>query len=216
MAKSKHDQTAERLAKKESTEYNRGQGADVQGGRRVIEVETKATARDGLRQLQGYQKPVYIAGADEKTTQAALEATKGTTVGVMNDKGRIVKPSAGAALDVELDSIARPSRGLYRPIGLNTSYVDGIWCRYLASRPKPSSVRRSGVFTSSGALPMYWRAFSRPVFGRPSRYATAVATVYSLPVWSLKFGGRSVQTTPSSPSSAPQLLILLQIVANCA
>ena len=93
MAKSKHDQTAERLAKKESTEYNRGQGA-VQGGRRVIEVETEATARDGLRQLQGYQKPVYIAGADEKATQAALEATKGTTVGVMNDKGRIVKPSS--------------------------------------------------------------------------------------------------------------------------
>ena len=56
MAKSKHDQTAERLAKKESTEYNRGQGADVQGGRRAIEVETETTARDGLRQLQGYRK----------------------------------------------------------------------------------------------------------------------------------------------------------------
>ena len=94
MAKSKHDQTAERLAKKESTEYNRGQGADVQGGRRAIEVETEATARDGLRQLQGYQKPVYIAGADEKATQAALEATKGTTVGVMDDKGKVVKPSS--------------------------------------------------------------------------------------------------------------------------
>ncbi len=94
MAKSKHDQTAERLAKKEGTEYNRGQGADIQGGRRVIEVETEATVRDGLLQLRGYQKPVYIAGADEKATQAALEATKGTTVGVMDDKGNVVRSSS--------------------------------------------------------------------------------------------------------------------------
>ena len=61
--------------KKERTQYNRGQGADIRGGRRVIEVETEATVRDGLRQLQGYQKPVYIAGADEEATQAALKAT---------------------------------------------------------------------------------------------------------------------------------------------
>lgn len=94
MVKSKHDQTAERLAKKEGTEYNRGQGVDVQGNRRVIEVETEATVRDGLRQLQGHQKPVYIAGADAQATQAALEATEGTTVGVMDDKGNIVKSSS--------------------------------------------------------------------------------------------------------------------------
>jgi hypothetical protein len=93
MAKSKHDQTAERLARKEGTEYNRGQGADIQGRRRVIEVETAATARDGLRQLQGHRKPVYIAGADAAATQAALDATEGTTVGVMNERGQIVKRS---------------------------------------------------------------------------------------------------------------------------
>ncbi len=93
MAKSKHDQTAERLAKKEKTGYNRGQGADIQGRRRAIEVETEATAGDGLRQLQGYEKPVYIAGADKKATAAALEATKGTSVGVMDEKGTIVKSS---------------------------------------------------------------------------------------------------------------------------
>ena len=32
--------------------------------------------RDGLRQLQGYQKPVYVAGADEKATPAALECER--------------------------------------------------------------------------------------------------------------------------------------------
>ena len=94
MAKSKHDRTAERLAAKERTEYNRGQGADVQGRRRAIEVETAATVRDGLRQLRGYRKPVYIAGSDAAATKAALEVTRGTTVGVMNDQGKVVKRSS--------------------------------------------------------------------------------------------------------------------------
>lgn len=49
--------------------------------------------RDGLRQLQGFRKPVYIAGADAEATQAALDATKGTTVGVMNPQGKILKRS---------------------------------------------------------------------------------------------------------------------------
>ena len=93
MAGSKHDQTAERLAKKEGADYNRGQGADIQTARRAIEVETADTASDGLRQLQGHRKAVYIAGADAAATQAALEATKGTTVGVMDEKGNIVKRS---------------------------------------------------------------------------------------------------------------------------
>ena len=90
---SKHDQTAGRLARRESVNYNRGQGADVIGSGRVIEVETATTARDGLRQLRGYRKPVYIAGADAKATKAALDATEGTTVGVMDSKGKIVKSS---------------------------------------------------------------------------------------------------------------------------
>ena len=91
---SKHDQTARRLAGREGVDYNRGQGPDVIGSRRVIEVETEATAADGLRQLQGYRKPVYIAGSDAKGTKAALKAAEGTTVGVMNSQGKIVKPSS--------------------------------------------------------------------------------------------------------------------------
>jgi len=93
VAKTKHDTTAEKLAEKEGVDYNRGAGADIQAKRRVIEVETEKTANDGLRQLQGYRKPVYIAGADAKATEAALEATKGTTVGVMNEHGKVVKSS---------------------------------------------------------------------------------------------------------------------------
>ena len=90
---SQHDKTATRLARKEGVPYNRGQGPDVNGNRRAIEVETAKSARDGLRQLQGFRKPVYIAGADAKATEAASQATRGTTVGVMNPQGKVVKPS---------------------------------------------------------------------------------------------------------------------------
>ncbi len=88
-----HDKTAERLAAKERVEYNRGQGPDVIGRNRVIEVETKNTVRDALRQLRGFRKPVYIAGADQAATKAALKASQSTTVGVMDPKGNIVKRS---------------------------------------------------------------------------------------------------------------------------
>ena len=90
---SKHDQTANRIAKQNRTDYNRGQGADVQAKSRAIEVETKDTISDGFRQLSGYKKPVFIAGADATATKAALEATKGTTVGVMDQNGKVVRRS---------------------------------------------------------------------------------------------------------------------------
>ena len=90
---SKHDQTASRLAGKDGVKFNRGQGPDVVGPRRAIEVETADTARDGLRQLRGFRKPVYIAGADVAATDAALAATRNTTVGVMDPQGNIVKSS---------------------------------------------------------------------------------------------------------------------------
>lgn len=91
---SKHDQTAARIARSEGVSYNRSQGPDVNTGRRAIEVETSHTVRNGLRQLQGFRKPVYIAGADADATEAALRVTDGTTVGVMNPQGRIVRSSS--------------------------------------------------------------------------------------------------------------------------
>lgn len=94
MAESKkHRETARRIARKEGVEYNPGPGPDVLGKTRKIEVETSTTVADGIRQLQGYREPVYIAGADDKAVQAALDHTKGTTVGVMNNQGKIVKRS---------------------------------------------------------------------------------------------------------------------------
>ena len=90
---SKHDETAKRIAKKKGTTYNRGQGPDVQTSRQIIEVETAATVGDGMLQLRVFRKPVYIAGADAEATQKALERAKGTTIGVMDETGKIIKRS---------------------------------------------------------------------------------------------------------------------------
>ena len=66
-------------------------------------METEKTANDGLRQLQGYRKPVYIAGADAKATEAALEATKGTTVGVINEQGKVVFGATVELINIDTD-----------------------------------------------------------------------------------------------------------------
>ncbi len=89
----KHDDTANRIARRKGVQYNRGQGPDVITPRQVIEIETKDTVDDAFRQLRGFRGPVYIAGADDEATKKALEATKGTTVGVMNSRGEIVRRS---------------------------------------------------------------------------------------------------------------------------
>ena len=94
MSESKsHKATSNRLAKKFNTEYNSGQGADVKTPSIAVEVETLDTVDDGLRQLQGHQKRVYIAGTNQAAVDKALEITKGTTVGVMDNQGKVLKPS---------------------------------------------------------------------------------------------------------------------------
>jgi len=90
---SSHDKVAMRLARKNRVGYNRGQGPDVKAKHRVIEIETANTIRDGFRQLQGYKKPVYIAGADDRATREALRITRNTTIGVMDPYGNILKRS---------------------------------------------------------------------------------------------------------------------------
>lgn len=93
MAKSKHDRVAERLAKQQGVEYNPGQGADIQSHSRAIEVENPQTIGEAARQLAGYQKPVYVAGANPEATKKALEHYANTTIGVMNSQGKILKRS---------------------------------------------------------------------------------------------------------------------------
>jgi hypothetical protein len=91
MGQSKHDEIAKRIAKKEGTEYNEGQGADIKGSKRAIEVAThEDDLKDSMRQLQGYKKPRYLATSSDMI-EKAKEITQGTKVGVMGPTGKIAK-----------------------------------------------------------------------------------------------------------------------------
>lgn len=93
MALSKHDKVAQRIARREKTQYNEGPGADIQTPRRAIEVETPLTIGDAARQLQGYKKPVYVVPTNAKAVPQAVKHYQNTTIGVMKPSGKIVKPS---------------------------------------------------------------------------------------------------------------------------
>lgn len=90
----KHDDTAQRIAKQKDSDYNKGPGPDIKTSRQTIEVETVDTIKDAAQQLQGYRGPVYVAGADDAAAQAALEYYKDTTIGVMDPSGNILKSSS--------------------------------------------------------------------------------------------------------------------------
>lgn len=88
-----HRTTSIRIAKKLDGAYNSKRGVDIVTPNIAVEVETENTAASGVRQLQGHKKPVYIAGTNKKAVARALKATERTTIGVMDNQGRIVKQS---------------------------------------------------------------------------------------------------------------------------
>ena len=91
---SKHDTTAQYIADAKGAEYNGGQGPDIKTPRHTIEIETTDTVAEAAQQLKGFRGPVYVAGADEEATAAALEHYENTTIGVMNPSGEILKSSS--------------------------------------------------------------------------------------------------------------------------
>lgn len=91
MGQTKHDRIAETVAARHGGEYNPSEGADVVTRSKAIEVEIDpGKFPEGKRQLQGYDKPRYLA-VPKEYVQEAKEATEGTKIGVMNERGRIMK-----------------------------------------------------------------------------------------------------------------------------
>ena len=89
-----HKTTANRIARKLGAEYNAGEGVDVKFPRATVEVETLETVADAPGQLRGHRGPVYIAGTNQQAVEKAIEATEGTTIGVMDNQGNIVRRSS--------------------------------------------------------------------------------------------------------------------------
>ena len=92
MALSKHDQISNRLAKKERTDYNKGKGPDVKGKHRTIEVVThRSDLYSSVEQVRRFHNP-YLATTGEHIAKA-IELTKGTGIGVMDESGKVRKRS---------------------------------------------------------------------------------------------------------------------------
>jgi len=88
---SKHDEIANKLAKKFKTEYKSDKGIDLVTPDKVIEVETKkASLSQGIGQVVKSQKARYLA-VNKININNVLKETKGTGVGVMSETGRIIK-----------------------------------------------------------------------------------------------------------------------------
>ena len=93
MPKSKHDRISEQASKAKGRKYNPGKGADIISQNFVAEVEVdKNKFPEGIRQLQGYRKPAYLCVSDN-LIKDAIKRTKGTTIGVMDERGNIAKRS---------------------------------------------------------------------------------------------------------------------------
>jgi hypothetical protein len=94
MAESRsHKTTSNRIAKKFKSEYNDGKGVDIKSQKATVEVETLETVSDAPSQLRGHRGPAYIAGTNKEAVEKALEVTQGTTIGVMDNQGKVVKRS---------------------------------------------------------------------------------------------------------------------------
>ena len=88
-----HKITANRISKKLRADYNPDKGVDIKSSRATVEVETPDTVGDAPRQLRGHRGFVYIAGTTKGAVQKAIEVTSGTTIGVMDNRGDIIKRS---------------------------------------------------------------------------------------------------------------------------
>ncbi len=86
-----HNQIAGKLAKKFNTEYKSHKGVDIVTKGKVIEVETKSNSlKQGIAQVVHSSKARYLA-VNKINVNNALDATKGTGIGVMAHTGRIIK-----------------------------------------------------------------------------------------------------------------------------
>ena len=90
----KHDEIAKELAEKFNTEYKSDKGIDLVTSNRVIEVETKKSGiYQGIKQVEKSLKARYLA-VNKINIMNALDAVKGTGIGVMSERGKIIKKAS--------------------------------------------------------------------------------------------------------------------------
>jgi len=84
---------AKRIAKKFGAKIATGRGPAIVTAKQVVAITTGRNTQTAMRQLKGYRRRVYIAATDSNATKAALAATRGTTIGVIDHQCKVAKPS---------------------------------------------------------------------------------------------------------------------------
>ena len=88
-----HDIVANRIAKERDTYYNPGRGPDIFDYPTVVEVVMAHEVKKCMQYLKPFEGPTYLAGATPLAIERAKKATRGTSIGVMNQFGKILKRS---------------------------------------------------------------------------------------------------------------------------
>ena len=88
-----HTATANRIARRYGCSVNVDGSPDIQAAELVVEVETSATVRKAIQRLQNFDRPAFVAVTNKEAILEALRYAQGTTVGVMDPHGEIVKQS---------------------------------------------------------------------------------------------------------------------------
>lgn len=86
-----HATTVNRILKRYGGKFNVYAGPDILAQDMVIEVETPATLRRGVRELKKFPGPSYLAVTNKEAIEDALRLTHGTHIGVMDPRGEIIK-----------------------------------------------------------------------------------------------------------------------------
>lgn len=84
---------ARALAAKYGVAWNRGHGPDIRTEDIIINIENVRTLDTACGRLRGFRGPVYVACANDQDIADAEYWTEGSTVGIMDARGKILKKS---------------------------------------------------------------------------------------------------------------------------
>jgi hypothetical protein len=88
-----HTATANRIARRYGATVNGDGNPDILAPSVAIEVETSATLRGAIRRLKNAAGPAFVAVTNKEAISDALRFAHGTTVGVMDPHGEIIRQS---------------------------------------------------------------------------------------------------------------------------
>lgn len=89
-----HTATVRRIAARYGGQLSDGGGPDIKSESLTVEVETTASIKSGIENLEQCDGPVYVAVTNKEAIPEAIRLTEDTPVGVMDPQGNILRESS--------------------------------------------------------------------------------------------------------------------------